>query len=95
MTKKPRKPDSSPDLHYESILGEISNLIDSARRSAARSVNCIMTAAYWLIGRRVVEFEQKGQVRAEYGEKLLEKLARDLSARFGRGFSYPNLNRFR
>ena len=42
-----------------------------------------------------MEFEQKGQVRAEYGEKLLERLAGDLSARFGRGFSYPNLNRFR
>ena len=95
MTKKPTKPDSSPNLHYESILGEISNLIDAARRSVARSVNFIMTAAYWLIGRRIVEFEQKGQVRAKYGEKLLERLAGDLSARFGRGFSYPNLNRFR
>jgi hypothetical protein len=95
MTKKPTKPDSSPDFRYESILGDISNLIDEARRSATRLVNCIMTAAYWLIGLRIVEFEQNGQVRAEYGEKLLEKLAADLSARFGRGFSYPNLNRFR
>jgi hypothetical protein len=95
MTKKPAKPDNSPHLHYDSFLGEISNLIDAARRSVARSVNFIMTAAYWLIGRRIVEFEQKGAVRAEYGEKLLERLAEDLSARFGRGFSYPNLNRFR
>jgi len=95
MTKKLKKKDNSMDGHYESIHGEISNLIDVARRSAARSVNCIMTAAYWLIGRRIVEFEQKGQVRAEYGEKLIERLAGDLGARFGRGFSYPNLNRFR
>ena len=95
MAKKPTKPDSSPDLRYDSILGDISNLIDEARRSVTRSVNCIMTAAYWLIGMRIVEFEQNGQVRAEYGEKLLERLASDLSARFGRGFSYPNLNRFR
>ena len=55
MTKKPIRPDSSLDVHYDSILGEISNVIDAARRSAARSVNCIMTAAYWLIGRRIVE----------------------------------------
>jgi hypothetical protein len=95
MTKKPTKPDSSPDLSFESILGDISNLIDEARRSVTRSVNSIMTAAYWLIGRRIVEFEQNGKVRAKYGEKLLERLAGDLSARFGRGFSYPNLNRFR
>jgi predicted nuclease of restriction endonuclease-like (RecB) superfamily len=54
-----------------------------------------MTAAYWLIGRRIVEFEQNGKIRAKYGEKLLERLAGDLSDRFGRGFSYPNLNRFR
>lgn len=95
MTHRPAKRPSDVDDHYGSILGEISKVIDAARRSAARSVNCIMTAAYWLIGRRIVEFEQKGQIRAEYGEKLMERLAGDLSARFGRGFSYPNLNRFR
>ncbi len=59
MTKKLKKKDNSMDGHYESILGEISNLIDAARRSGARSVYCIMTAAYWLIGRRIVEFEAK------------------------------------
>jgi hypothetical protein len=95
MTKKPRKPDSSPDLHYESILGEISNLIDAARRSAARSVNCIMTAVYWLIGRRIVESEQKGERRAAYGEELLERLSADLGKRYGRGFSRQNLQQMR
>jgi hypothetical protein len=95
MTKKPRKPDSSPDLHYESILGEISNLIDAAGRSAARSVNCIMTAVYWLIGRRIVESEQKGERRAAYGEELLERLSADLGKRYGRGFSRQNLQQMR
>ena len=61
MTKKPTKPDSNPNLHYDSILGDISNVIDAARKSVARSINCIMTAAYWLIGRRIVESEQKRQ----------------------------------
>jgi hypothetical protein len=59
MRKKEEKLPSSIDVQYETILGDISNVIDAARRSAARSVNCIMTAAYWLIGRRIVEFEQK------------------------------------
>ena len=95
MMKKPTKSPNSLDVQYDSILGDISSVIDIARRSAVRSVNCVMTAAYWLIGRRIVEFEQKGSVRAKYGENLLERLAVDLSARFGRGFSYQNLNRFR
>jgi len=91
MTKKLRKKDNSMDGRYESILGEISNLIDVARRSAARSVNYIMTSAYWLIGRRIVEGEQKGEIRAEYGKELIERLAADLSTRFGRGFSVRNV----
>src|SRR5437667_10989927 len=54
-----------------------------------------MTATYWEIGRRIVEFEQRGKKRAQYGEELLQRLAQDLTARFGRGFSYPNVNKFR
>ncbi|MCH7916744.1 MAG: hypothetical protein IIC50_02020 [Planctomycetes bacterium] len=83
------------DVQYESVLGDVFKIIEAARQSAARTVNSIITAAYWLIGRRIVEFEQKGKARAAYGERLLQRLAQDLSARFGRGFSYPNLNKFR
>jgi hypothetical protein len=54
-----------------------------------------MTAAYWLIGRRIVESEQKGEKRAAYGEELLKRLPVDLSQRFGRGFGVDNLQRFR
>ncbi|HUT04952.1 MAG TPA: PDDEXK nuclease domain-containing protein [bacterium] len=95
MTKKQIRQGRDLETDYGSILGDISSVIDAARRSAARSVNSIMTAAYWLIGRRIVEFEQSGEKRAGYGEKLLERLADDLTTRFGRGFSYPNLNKFR
>lgn len=91
MTKKANRPGSSLDVHYESVLGDISNVIDAARKSVARSVNCIMTAAYWLVGRRIVESEQKGEIRAEYGDELIERLAADLSARHGRGFSVRNV----
>ena len=52
----------------------------------ARAVNAIMTATYWEIGRRIVEFEQGGEARAGYGEQLLERLADDLTQRLGRGF---------
>ncbi|RPJ03776.1 MAG: DUF1016 domain-containing protein [Deltaproteobacteria bacterium] len=91
MTKKANRPGSSLDVHYDYILGDISNVVDAAKRSAARSVNCIMTAAYWLVGRRIVESEQKGEIRAEYGDELIERLAADLSARHGRGFSVRNV----
>lgn len=80
---------------YGPLLGGIADLLEEARRTSARAINALMTATYWEIGRRIVEFEQQGRVRAEYGEMLLERLAQDLSARFGRGFSYPNVNRFR
>ena len=68
-----------------------SNIIDAARESACRSVN----AAYWLIGRRIVEFEQSGAERAEYGSALLERLAADLAGPFGCGFSLQNVQNMR
>jgi hypothetical protein len=91
MTNMIKKQEGIPDVDYRTILGDIANVLDAARRSAARSVNCIMTAAYWLIGRRIVESEQKGQLRAEYGEDLIARLAADLAARYGRGFSVRNV----
>lgn len=83
-------PESYPDL-----LEGIASLIDESRSVAARSVNSIMTATYWEIGRRIVEVEQGGQVRAEYGELLIEQLASELKERFGRGFSRINLRNMR
>lgn len=95
MTKKLDKQGNRLDVHYDSILGDISNVIHVTRRSAARSVNSIITAAYWLIGRRIVEFEQAGEKRAEYGTALIERLAADLTQRFGRGFSRQNIQQMR
>ena len=81
--------------NYESVLSEVAGLLETARRAAARSVNAVMTATYWQIGRRLVEVEQQGQDRAEYGEKLIERLSQDLTARFGRGFGRRNLEQMR
>jgi predicted nuclease of restriction endonuclease-like (RecB) superfamily len=80
---------------YSGLLHGIVDLLESARHASARAVNAVMTATYWEIGRRIVEREQGGARRAEYGEELLKRLAADLTARFGRGFSADNLERMR
>src|SRR5256886_3864526 len=84
-----------PSAEYGGLIGGIAELLEAARRSAARAVNALMTATYWEIGRRIVEFEQGGEERASYGEKLLAQLSNDLTSRFGRGFGVDNLQRFR
>ena len=71
---------------YDAVLSGMVDLLQAARRASARTVNAIMTATYWEIGRRIVEFEQGGSNRAAYGEQLLERLSADLTSRFGRGF---------
>ena len=83
------------DKHYAGLVGGIGDLLEAGRRISARAVNALMTATYWEIGRRIVEFEQGGKLRAEYGEELLKQLSADLTGRFGRGFGVDNLQRFR
>jgi len=99
MTAKPQhskqlaKPDK-PD-NYNRFFKDISALLSGARKQAGRVVNTILVAAYWEIGRRIVEFEQGGQDRAGYGERLMERLSEDLSVTFGKGFSRQNLQYMR
>jgi predicted nuclease of restriction endonuclease-like (RecB) superfamily len=81
--------------NYEHIRTGIVELLKAARSAAARNVNSIMTATYWEIGRRIVVLEQGGEERAEYGEQLIEQLARDLIQQFGRGFGRANLRQMR
>ena len=85
----------SEDAPYQAVYGDVSKILDAARDTAARSVNAAMTAAYWLIGRRIVESEQAGEERAEYGAALIERLAEDLTERFGRGFSLQSIYKMR
>ncbi len=84
---------SNPQLdEYNTVhTGIVALLLEAARQAAARNVNALMTASYWKIGRRIVEFEQDGDERAGYGEVLVERLSRDLTQRFGRGFGKANL----
>ncbi len=80
---------------YAGIHGGIVELLDAARQAAVRSVNALMTASYWEIGRRIVEAEQQGKRRAGYGEQLMARLSTDLTTRFGRGFGVNNLENMR
>ena len=80
---------------YDGMLSGIVGLLQQARRASARAVNVLMTATYWDIGRRIVEFEQGGSRRAEYGEELLRRLSRDLTDHFGRGFGPVNLSQMK
>ena len=81
--------------NYSSLIIELSTLIEQGRKTAVRYVNTALVATYWLMGRRIVEYEQKGKERAEYGEELLERISKDLSSRFGKGFSLRNLRNMR
>lgn len=80
---------------YDHLIDTISSLLEEARGRAARSINAILTATYWEVGCRIVEFEQGGEARAHYGAALLERLSQDLTKRFGRGFSTDNLENMR
>jgi predicted nuclease of restriction endonuclease-like (RecB) superfamily len=80
---------------YGRLLADISGLLEQARRTAARSLNAVLTTAYWQIGRRIVEHEQQGRRRARYGGQLIERLSQDLTAKHGRGFSQRNLEQMR
>jgi predicted nuclease of restriction endonuclease-like (RecB) superfamily len=80
---------------YSALLVDVSQWLEQARRQAGRAVNALMTATYWRIGERIFEQEQRGGERVGYGERIVEQLARDLSARFGRGFSRANVFQMR
>lgn len=93
--KQSVSPQAALKSGYAELLGELTEFLEEARHAAARSVNAVLTATYWEMGRRIVHYEQQGKRRAEYGKRLLERLASDLTERFGRGFGYSNLNLIR
>jgi len=79
------------NFEYQKLLGRISEVYVQGQVRAYQAVNSHITETYWQIGRDIVEFEQGGKVRAEYGKALLATLSRDLSVRHGKGFSRSNL----
>lgn len=87
-TKKITRP-----LHgrYRKLLTDIGSTLARARSNAIVSVNRELVKANWEIGRHIVEFEQRGKIKAEYGSELLDRLSRDLKLKFGNGFSRRNV----
>lgn len=77
------------------IYTDIAELLNVARAKAYHTVNSIMVETYWKIGQRIVEEEQGGSIRAEYGTKLIENLSKYLTDTFGKGFSEANLKNMR
>jgi len=77
------------------IYQEIHDLLHNARQNIVLNINSTMTKTYFLIGKRIVEEEQDGNKRAEYGKKLIKTLSEKLTKEFGRGFSQRNLEQMR
>ena len=85
----------SKSQNYSTFITDLASLIEQGRKAAVRYVNTALVATYWLMGRRIVEYEQKGKERAEYGEALLKKISADLTPQFGKGFTERNLGHMR
>jgi predicted nuclease of restriction endonuclease-like (RecB) superfamily len=84
-----------PSTDDNRFFADIAAILEEGRKRTYIAVNFAMVETYWRIGRRIVEQEQRGNERANYGEYLLSNLSRHLIATFGKGFSYANLRNFR
>ena len=78
-------------MEYKSLISSIDLALSDGRNQAARAVNGAMLSTYWRIGKYIVEYEQHGSEKAEYGSELLLKLSRDLTQQHGSGFSKSNV----
>lgn len=76
---------------YNQLLAVIGLTIETARSNAIKAVNAQLVKANWEIGRHIIEFEQEGNERAEYGSDLLARLSKDLQQKFGKGFGRRNV----
>lgn len=87
--------DTKNELDKSHLLDDLRQIIDDARKKAYSAINQTMVHAYWLMGKRIVEEEQNGNVRADYGKQLLKKLSASLTKEYGKGFSVNQLYYFR
>jgi len=79
------------NTNYATLINSIGSLLEQGRRQAYQAINQILVNTYWEIGRQIVEYEQKGKEKAEYGSALLDNLSKDLKLKFGKGFSRRNI----
>ena len=76
---------------YDCLIEQIGDLLLQGRRKAAYAVNNILVHTYWHVGKYIVEYEQGGSEKSEYGSKLLDRLSKDLTMLYGKGFGRSNL----
>ena len=84
-----------PACPMQELVGEIKKIISDARMNAVRSVDFCRIQMYWNIGQRIVEEEQHGKQRADYGTYLIKNLAQEIEPEYGSGFSARQLERSR
>ena len=85
----------SNNSEYNRLLLNVGTTLEQGRQQAVYAVNSAMVQTYWEIGRQIVEYEQHGNEKAEYGLGLLNQLSKDLTIRYGNGFSLSNINKMR
>lgn len=94
MKQEKKMTDDTPIL-YSDLYSEIREILLQSRKQAYHAVNFAMVQAYWNIGRIIVEHEQNGNLRAEYGKEVLQNLSTQLISEFGKGFDVRNLRNMR
>lgn len=87
--------DNNITLHSANFIREIKQIVTEARNKAYTAINSAMVEAYWQMGKRIVEEEQQGKERADYGTQLFKELSAELTQEFGKGFSVPSLYNYR
>ena len=80
---------------YGELIRNIGSLLETGKKQAVSAVNQAMVRTYWEIGKHIVEYEQAGNEKAEYGSETLKRLSRDLTERYGNGFGMSNINKMR
>lgn len=83
------------NINYRNVISDVKQIILNGRNTVYRATSKAMVLTYWNIGKRIVEDEQHGQYRAEYGKQLIQVLAEELTREFGKGFSKRNLDYYR
>lgn len=79
------------NTEYDKLIDTVGDLLNAAKNRIVQAVNSNIVKTYWQIGNYIVEYEQKGNERAEYGSDLLNRLSKDLTLRYGSGFSRSNV----
>ena len=83
------------NIEYKELVERIGSVYNRAKSNVISALNIEMLNAYWEIGKHIVEYEQKGELKADYGSKLLLNISKDLKLRCGKGFSRSNLSYMR